>query len=394
QIRDPLANLLFQGWLMTSAALLAPFVMARFLSGRGGGWIAIGALTNALFLLVATPAVQFDWFVTQPYAVSITIGFAALIVADERNRPGAIIGAFLLLLIACWVNIGAAVMLAIAAVIQGRRRLRLLALEGAAGVLASLAARYLATSHTVTSLAPVRVWANGWWQLLEGTAGVTDRPAVAIGAAVAAAGALGWLWKKERLPPLTTLTAIAALALGTWLVVGTSLWVGMNRYSFRYMYPTLMVLGTGVATIVAALFVTRIRALSIAATIVLIALSAVRYGRPSLDRVERGFDDRFGRTTAAVLHSGATVIGGDYWRVWPAVFHANLTLSRTHTRGRIFGLAYRSEETDPLWKNTGNQILIAAWPDDRTVASVADEHGVHITLLQHQPEIDLYTGQQ
>src|SRR3954468_1419981 len=85
-IHHPLANLLAQGWMMTSAALLAPFVMARFLVSRRGPWAAIGAGANALMLLVAIPAVQFDWLVTQPYGLSITLGFAALILATEDGR--------------------------------------------------------------------------------------------------------------------------------------------------------------------------------------------------------------------------------------------------------------------------------------------------------------------
>src|SRR3954447_12920962 len=48
-LHHPLANLLAQGWLMTSAALLAPFVIARFLVGSAAEWIAIGACTNVLF---------------------------------------------------------------------------------------------------------------------------------------------------------------------------------------------------------------------------------------------------------------------------------------------------------------------------------------------------------
>jgi hypothetical protein len=116
------------------------------------------------------------------------------------------------------------------------------------------------------------------------------------------------------------------------------------------------------------------------------------YGVPSLARVERDIDRRFGGKTAAVLYSGATVVAGDYWRVWPAVFHANLALSRTHAPTRVFGLAYRSEETDPLWRRAGPSILIAASPDDRSVEAVADEHGVVATLQTHLPEIDLYVG--
>ena len=60
---------------------------------------------------------------------------------------------------------------------------------------------------------------------------------------------------------------------------------------------------------------------------------------------------------------------------------------------RVFGLAYRSEATDALWKSAGQQV-VAAWPDDRSVRGVADEHGVAIALLKHLPDIDLYTGQQ
>lgn len=391
-IRHPLANLLAQGWVMTVAALFAPFVTARFLIGRTGAWLAIGALTNTLFLLVATPAVQFDWLVTQPYGLSISLGFAALILADEHDGLRGIVPALALLLLACWVNIGVVAMLVIAAVINGSRRILLLVLLAVAAALASLAAAYLAAAHTVTALAPLEKWPNGWWHLVEGASDVPTHPGAVIGVAAGTIAALAWLWKGEALPSRRTAAALVAMAAGTWLVLGTSLWVGMNRYSFRYMYPTLMVLGICVSVVFAALLVKWTRALTIASLCVLTAVAMVDYGAPSLDRVNSGLDDRFGRQSGAILHAGATVIGGDYWRVWPAVFHANLALARTHTRTRVFGLAYRSEETDRLWKNAGGQVLIAAWPDDRSIGMVADEHGITITPPTHRGEIDLYTG--
>jgi hypothetical protein len=183
------------------------------------------------------------------------------------------------------------------------------------------------------------------------------------------------------------------MATGTWLVVGTSLWVGMNLYSFRYMYPTVMILGVGVAMVVCALFARWRTALSAVALTTLVIVAVVGYGMPSLARVERGFDERFGRQTAAILRSGATVVAGDYWRVWPAVFHANLALARSHAHARVFGLTYRSEETDPLWKIAGREVLIAGSPGDPSVDAVAREHGVATKLLTHSPEIDLYSGQ-
>jgi hypothetical protein len=346
-----------------------------------------------LFLLIATPAVQFDWLVTQPYGLSIALGFAALIVADDRDGIGAAVTALALLTLASWVNIGVLVMLAIAAAIAGSRPLRLMALAAAGAALAALAARYLASAHTVAALAQPRQWLEGWWQLLEGVAGVTDGPVAFVVIAIGAAGAAGWLWRTGGFA-WRPVAAIALMAVGTWLVIGTSLWVGMNRYSFRYMYPTLMILGVGVSTIFTALLPgRRTNALTAAALAALSAVAIVRYGSPSASRIERRFDDRFGRETAAVLRSGATVIGGDYWRVWPAVFHVNLVLARTHVHARVFGLAIRSEETDALWKSAGRQVLIAGWSDDRSFEAVAAEHGISTTLLAHLPDIELYTGQ-
>ena len=183
------------------------------------------------------------------------------------------------------------------------------------------------------------------------------------------------------------------MAVGSWLVVGTSLWVGMNGYVFRYMYPTLMIAGVGMSAALVAPFAKRARWLSIAALTALTVLATLRYGTPSLARVDHGLDERFGRHTGAVLRTGATVIAGEYWRVWPAVFHANLALARAHSGGRVFGLAPRSEDTDRLWKRAGRQVLIAGSPEDPSVAAVAADHGMATTVMTHLPQIDLYTGQ-
>jgi len=158
------------------------------------------------------------------------------------------------------------------------------------------------------------------------------------------------------------------------------------------MYPTLMIAATGVSIVFAALLARWTKALSIASLCAMAVVAIAGYGAPSLGRVERGLDDRFGRQSAAIVHAGAIVIAGDYWRVWPAVFHANLTLARAHTRAQVFGLAFRSEETDPLWKNDSRQARIAAWPHDRSIGMVAAEHSVTLTPVGHEGEIDLYTA--
>ena len=192
--------MLVQGWVMTVAALLAPFTVARFLTGRNGAWMAIGACTNALFLLVTTPAVQFDWLVTQPYGLSICLGFSGLIVAADEDDRFHLLLAFMLLVLACWVNIGIVAMLAIGTVVRGARTLRLLGALAAAATVMAPAARYLARAHTVTALAAPAQWPSGWVQLLEGSSGVVGSSACAIAATAAVAASLAWLWKARTTP--------------------------------------------------------------------------------------------------------------------------------------------------------------------------------------------------
>jgi hypothetical protein len=394
-IRDPLANLLAQAWIMTTAALLAPFVIARFLTDRAPEWIAIGACANLLILLVVPPAVQFDWFVTQPYALSMCVGFAALIVAGHNRGAGGAVSAAALFALAGWINIGIAVMLAIAALAGGSARSRLLLLGSAGVLLAALAARYFATEHTVSSLLGAGQWGHAWAQLARNAAAAVVPGALAV-AGIAVAGAvlaiLVWAWYAGRPWPWTHLAIAAAIGTGTWLVVGTSLWVGMNQYSARYMYPTLMMAAVGVAIVFAAALTSRATAASLALLAAMI-LAAGRYGMPSYGRVARGIEDRFGRHTAAVIESGATVLAGDYWGIWPAVFHANLTLTRSGAARRVYGLTLRSEETEPLWKTPGRPVLVATAPNDATVVGLARQHGLALTFVARLPLIDLYSGQ-
>lgn len=391
-IRDPLANLLVQGWISTTATLLAPFVVASFVTGRTGEWIAIGASTNLLCLLLTPPAVHLDWFVTQPYGLPISLGFTALIVADRRGHVRDILIAFILLALACWVNLGIAVLLALAAIAGGSRPTRLLTLVGSAATLGFLLSRYGASTHTNASLTPPARWASGWTRLFENSTGVFTSPRLAALVAIAAAAAAVWLWSAGRPLSSRRTAIILVMAAGPWFVVGTSAWVEQNGHVFRYMYPTLMIVGLGASTTFAALFAGRTNALSVGALVGLLAVAIVRSGTPSLRRIEHRLDDRMGAPVRAALQSGVTVIAGDYWRVWPGVFYANLLLVRAHSDARVFGLTYRSEATDPLWMGAGRPLLIASPPNDESVGTMVKQHGVAITLLAHSPGFDLYAG--
>ncbi len=389
-VRDPLANLLAQGWVMTLAALAAPFAVARFLGRHTSGWVAIGAVTNVLLLGLTPHAVHFDWLVAQPYGLSIFLGFAGLlVVTDDSSWRSA--AALALLSLACWVNLGIAVMLAIAAIAVGPRRARLLTFVILAAALGLLLSRYLATVHTVASLVAVRQWPVAWYRLSENALGVVDSRRAAIAVGICVAVIVAWLRMIGR-PMTGHPIAVAVLACGITFVVGTSLWVEMNGYSARYMYPTLMLAGLGASTVFVALLARWTAGVSVVALAVLTVITVMRFGAPSLERIEQRLDAPLRQPVTAALNSGATVFAGDYWGVWPGVFYANLVLVRSHSSSRVFGLASRSEATDPLWNGAGRSFLIAAPANDASVGAVAAQHGVAATLLTRQPGFDLYAG--
>jgi hypothetical protein len=113
-------------------------------------------------------------------------------------------------------------------------------------------------------------------------------------------------------------------------------------------------------------------------------------GAPSPSRVERGVDARFGRMTPAVIAAGAAAIAGDYWTVWPAVFHANMAAARLASPRRIFGLTYRSEATDALWCAPGRTAVVVSAPGDGSAAAVAAAHGAALTPRAGTPDAMLF----
>src|SRR5207302_6490489 len=65
-----------------------------------------------------------------------------------------------------------------------------------------------------------------------------------------------------------------------------------------------------------------------------------------------------------VLAAGCTYIAGDYWTVWPAVFHANLTL---HERGEsrvVWGVTFRGQPASTLWWDSPQKARCVCIPVD------------------------------
>jgi hypothetical protein len=148
------------------------------------------------------------------------------------------------------------------------------------------------------------------------------------------------------------------------LFIGTRQWVVANQFEFRYLLPSALMLQAGLAGVaVAPLAVLGRNAMLRASYLAIIPLALVAaftsYGRPSLVGVYRDLDPYYASADADSLHelgtrelldSGATHVAGDYWKVWPAVFRANLALYERGERRVVWGVAQRSGPTHRYWR--------------------------------------------
>lgn len=386
---NPFVNMLVQSWVMLVAALLAPFLVARWLAGAASGWWLAGALTNALLLLVARPEVQFDWLVVQPYALSIALGTAALLAA-ERASAASLAAAIVLMLLAHWVNVGVAMVLAPLVLLRGRHVLRSI-LVTAAGAGGGMALIPLSPFRTPSNLIPASDWPNAWLQLLGNVLTPFLYPAVVVAIAIAAAVGAAFLWARTEGRDAARAATMAVVAAAMyWLFTGTSRWIQMNMYFPRYVYPSVLLCSVAAALIAAALLRDRAKSATALIVAVLAVATAIGYGRPSLREIRSTLDQRFGRLTPDVITSGARVIGGEYWTVWPAVFHANLAAYRQARRRRpIYGLAFRSKPTDGLWSSEPG-ILLAAAPHDGELERFANRIGLATTFVERRGSVDVF----
>ena len=94
--------------------------------------------------------------------------------------------------------------------------------------------------------------------------------------------------------------------------------------------------------------------------------------------------------TPEVVRSHVDVICGEYWAVWPAVFHANLVSYRSGLQTVVFGLTYRSEATDGLWRAKNTRTIVGTRPADGAIGRYADRAGIELLPFERRPTLDLF----
>ena len=390
-LRHPLANMVVQAWVLCVAALLAPFVVARYLDTTGLRWFTAGATANVLLLLMARPEAQFDWLVVQPYALSIALAAAALLAADAGGTAATLLS-IVLMLLAHWVNVG--VFLLISPLIALRRRAvaRAAVVTGCA-IAVGFALTRLSPYRTPTAVLPFSEWPQAWSELAGKAPTAFVNVAAPAAAVIATAfGAAMLFARSSDRQPLKDASVACGVGLIYWLATGTSRWVQINFSFPRYIYPSLLMFSLSAGFVAAALLRARIGWVRGPVAVVLLTATAIDYGLPSPGRVRSTIDQQLGALTSDVITSGATVIGGNYWKVWPAVFHANLTTHRQGgSRREVYGLTYRSEFTDPIWMNSPGTVAVAP-AGDRTIEDWANRISLTLTPIEHRGTLDVFVG--
>jgi hypothetical protein len=373
-VRDPLWNLLLQRFLLALAGLGAVVLLARHvLAGRD--WPLAG-LVAAGGLLAAAPAPWlFEYLFDQPYGLALALALGGLAVAEpgadgRRPLPRVAWGA-LLVVAAHWVNAATGVLLlALAAARAVADRL-----EGGGGVRARLAwdaallAAGLAAGQLLLRLYPLfaqrplrlevaplplaalpsawaALFANAWRE-----AGAWPAWLWAVAAAGAALLALAPL--RAHLPgALVRAGALLAAALAYALFAGSLRWVEANAFHWRYLAPSAVLVHLAAASLLAEPLA-RLRRVArpagLAALALLPAAALAAAGPPSLARVRADLDLVAGRLTPDLLRARCDVLAGDYWTVWPAVWHAALVLHREGEVPRVYGLTHRATPTAAAW---------------------------------------------
>jgi hypothetical protein len=155
--------------------------------------------------------------------------------------------------------------------------------------------------------------------------------------------------------PWREAAALLSTALLVALAMGTRRWLKLNNYAPRYLLPSVF-LAQGALTMLivkplagAILADQRWRLPMLVAPLLLVGV-VWGYGFPSPRRV-RADINRMGGLTPDVLAAGCTHIAGNYWTVWPAVFHVNLALYERGEPRTVWGVTFGGQPTSTLWRD-------------------------------------------
>lgn len=395
-LENPFHNLLFQGWLRSLAMVTAFFLLARSVI-PGPYWPAAGSTALMLFLLAKSLA-HHGYLLAHPYFQALALGLGGSLLMESRSRfRGA--GAVLIVL-AFWVTPGTLFWLLPLLVLRwglglapgtpinlrsNRSAAVLLALGG--GFVLSIAAAglygFFAFGGTDFGPVPVREWPRGWIGLAQGAARyLSVRWVAALGLLLAVAAALGAANRRRGKLALSAGLCLVGAAAGELASLSASGWIHRQFLDVRFFTTGLIALVVaGPALLFILLLENRPAGASRAANALalagLVPVAFFTFGPPSARVARQSLDEGLGHHSAEVLASGSTHVIGNFWRVWPAVYHANLLLFERGEEHRVWGVTYRSAPTRDLWEPSDwREARFAGLGADSEIESCRAQYGV------------------
>lgn len=378
-VRHPLVNLLLQDFLLIFGGLAAVFLLARYLL-RDASYPAVAATTCSALLGLAPGLYTFEYLIDGPYGVGMALALGGLALAEPRpggRRPSRGVLAVVLVVLGHWVNFATGLILApliAARWLVGRasreaeeselrpfatpgagRDLLLIVIGSASGALLMKLSRYPQTQLGTTS---PTIWVESWKQFAARTweaLAPWGLPRFAALAAVVGLGSLGVARLRSRAAPSwRAAAALAATASAVFLFLGTREWMKTNGFAFRYLIPCVLLVLTACSAVAVAPSTMALpdrlrRAAALYGPAAMLPVAAVAYGPPGPGVPRAEIDARIGSRTADVLDARCSHLTGNYWNVWPAVFHANLAL---HERGDprvVWGISHRCDPSREKW---------------------------------------------
>lgn len=160
------------------------------------------------------------------------------------------------------------------------------------------------------------------------------------------------------------------------LAAGTNEHVKQNLYEPRYVTVSfILILLTLVGTVLTVSFSKladrRKSWLNLISLILVVIVAVSNFGLPSFKKMQKALDVRCGKYTKDVIDAGCTHFAGDYWRVWLTVFHANMTYYNRGLNKMIWGISFRSIDTQKLWlKQTCSKCKVGVATDDLTSKTI------------------------
>ncbi len=433
--RHPLDNLLAQGAMTSTAALASMFLLGWYTVGLRRG-TAVGALAGLFLVGFCRLDQRFEYFIMlQQNAPALALGVGGLLALDRWSRQRSILWAMLgvsALAAAHWINPAMAFVVGPLVVVRGlcfrelpayfaawdsvqqadhtalplpemnpawRSRLRPTKDEVVAlvAIAASVAGCMLLSRLTAQPKA-YRFLAFGDWMscLREMHGGLHVYfhhrwfSAIEITAAV---GVLTLFWPAGRRAARHSMPMVAGLLLvaAVQFAFMGSLDHVRENHSARYILLSVLVwqaalLGFAAVQIGAVLGELRwSRTLPVSMSVAMMLVIAVRHGAPSAQRVRAALDESVGRYTDDLLAADCTHVTGDYWHVWPAMYHANLRLADQCSSRTIWGIAPRSLATADKWRRV-------PWTEARIGAIVGDEPQAARFLQQYHVPAVLMSG--